>query len=1458
MRPMASCSLSGSFRASTTAWFLGSLCLLGYVGGVTAAEPVFRAGAAAANITPPLGDEIVGGFHPFPATHVHDELHARCLVLDDGSTRLAIVVCDLLGFHRSVGDEARRLIQQTTGIPAEHVLICATHTHSATTALGGGGLERYRAIQKPLAAYQTFVARRIADGVHRAANLLRPAEAAWGTIDIPEHLFNRRWFMRPGTMPENPFGSADDLVKMNPPSGSPNLDKPAGPTDPTLSFLLVREPDGPPIGLFATYSLHYVGGVGPGHISADYFGMACDELERLVGRQPQDPPFVAMLANGTSGDINNINFLEPRPARKPYEQMRLVAHDVAAKIQAAIAGLAFHRDVPLAAVYREPDIATRRPTEKELTWARATLAMPAAGAAKKTLSEIYAERVQALAEQPESLALPLQLLKIGPARVGTMPCEVFCEIGLDFRARCAGKPAFLVSLAHGYYGYLPTPRQLDFGGYETWPGTNRLERDASTKMLATLLEMAGERPAAPQPAEQSRRGLQVDPGLTVELVAAEPEVIDPVALAFDADGVLWVAEMGDYPTGPPDGGPPRSRIRRLEDRDGDGRYEQASVFAAGLSFCTGLHPWRDGLIVTRAGGIDHLRDTDGDGRADRREPWFTGFAEQNSQLRANHPRLGIDGLFAVANGLRGGTVLPADARWQAPTPAGIDIRGRDFRFDPRGGLCEAITGVGQFGLSFDDAGTRFICTNRNPCIQVMFEDRDLRRQPALALTTAVQDAAPAAERSRLHPLSRGWTTSNLHANQFSAACGVHIHRGDGLPAAYVGNAFVCEPTGNLVHRDRLALHGVAWQAVPNETGREFLASADEWFRPVALADGPDGCLYVADMHRAVIEHPEFMPPELAARPDLRAGDDRGRIYRIRSAGHRTGRSRPTLSNATSADLVAMLDHPNGWHRDTAARLLLERADPQSLPALADLALQGRSPAGRIRSLWLLERLGGLEPATLRAAARDADPQVRATAVMLAARFLPDDHRLAGQLLEAASDTDARVRFTAAVRLGDLPPRADDPATAALADLLRAAPDDRWLRAAVLSSSRGRGAALLAQLLDAATSEAASAIRESTAELAAVVGAATDEPATAVAEAITTAARSDSLAVPVLDGLCRGLERRRMALPDLTRAWPEPARAAVSRILAAAARVAGDAAAEPESRLLAVRLLRQAPADIAVPALLPLAANDADQPLRSAAIATVGRFDDPRIDDAMLADIQRQTPGVRRATLDACVARPTRAARLLDAIDRGDIAAAVLAPEHWHRLAQLTAGEIGSKVEQLRKANAPGDRQRVIDAYAAALEQPGDPVRGRAVFARVCAACHRVDGLGVNVGPDISDSRTKRPEQYLVDILDPNRAIDAGSFSCTVQLGDGRSLTGLIVTETGGSITLRQPEGGTVTLLRDEIDDLRTGSVSLMPVGLERLITVPQMADLIGFLKNWRYQSTTASAGPSPSAPPRSP
>ncbi len=459
--------------------------------GLLATEaPVFRAGAATSHITPALGGEIIGGFSPYPSTHIHDELHARCLVLDDGSTKLALVVCDLLGLHRTVSVKARELIEAETGIPAANVLISGTHTHSATSAISGP-VRQYTS-DLELTDYQQFVVRRIADGVRRAVNTLRPAEIAFGRVDVPEHVHIRRWFLKEGTMPPNPFGKIDK-VKMNPGAGNPDLVEPAGEPDPTVSFIAVREPAGRMISIYSAYSLHYVGGVSGADISADYFGYYSEALRRLVPGGGEYPAFVAMMANGTSGDANNINFRNPQPRKPPYVQMRYVAEDLATKVYGALAGVSWQRQAKLDARYRELAIAWRMIPGDLIAWAKETeaKALPIKeGGGNLPLA--YAGRVQRLAQASPQTKAPVQVLRIGEICIGTTPTETFAETGIEFRQRSPFPNSFMVELAHGYYGYMPTPRHFELGGYETWPGTNNLEPQASVKMMDALLEMAAE------------------------------------------------------------------------------------------------------------------------------------------------------------------------------------------------------------------------------------------------------------------------------------------------------------------------------------------------------------------------------------------------------------------------------------------------------------------------------------------------------------------------------------------------------------------------------------------------------------------------------------------------------------------------------------------------------------------------------------------------------------------------------------------------------------------------------------------------------------------------------------------------------------------------------------------------------------------------------------------------------
>ncbi len=471
--------------------FLKLICLTGIVLGTAQYSKlyaqVFKAGASISNITPELDKGIVGNFGtPPPATHIHDQLSARSLVLDDGARKLVFVICDNVSINREVFDAAKRALQAKTGIPADHILMSSTHTHSGTSAGGEGDKRREWRPHEPLDEYQQFLANRIVDGVRVALNNLEPARIGWGKGSVPQHVFNRRWKMKPGTPTKNPFGMSDQAV-MNPGIGNPNLLEPAGPTDPEVSFISVQSTSGRPIALLGNYSLHYVGGLPSDHISADYFAVFADRVQELLKADRQDTPFVGIMSNGTSGDVNNVNVKGSTQKLPHYQKMKTVAYDVAEEVIRVHKTIKHQDWVELKAMQTELTLKVRRPDDKLMQWANAVLAQPADAKPNHPLEKTYAQRTIQLHKWPESIPVIIQAFKIGDLGIAAIPFETFAETGLEIKAKSPFKSTFTIELANGGYGYLPTPEQHKMGGYETWLGTNRVETEASRKIVSELL-----------------------------------------------------------------------------------------------------------------------------------------------------------------------------------------------------------------------------------------------------------------------------------------------------------------------------------------------------------------------------------------------------------------------------------------------------------------------------------------------------------------------------------------------------------------------------------------------------------------------------------------------------------------------------------------------------------------------------------------------------------------------------------------------------------------------------------------------------------------------------------------------------------------------------------------------------------------------------------------------------------
>jgi len=787
----------------------------------------------------------------------------------------------------------------------------------------------------------------------------------------------------------------------------------------------------------------------------------------------------------------------------------------------------------------------------------------------------------------------------------------------------------------------------------------------------------------------------------------------------------------------------------------------------------------------------------------------------------------------VANGLRGGTVVSRMLKDQKP----INISGMDFRFDPRTGKAEAVSGNGQFGLCFDDWGNRFVCSNRNPVRHVVIEDRYLKANPDVTVPAVMHDVAAWGEQSRIFPISRAWTTSNLHAGQFTAACGVYIYRGDLLPAEFKGNAFTCDPTGNLIHREIMQPAGPTFTSKSAYEGKEFLASPDEWFRPVNMELGPDGALYIVDMYRCVIEHPDFVPDELKRRPDQRLGDDRGRIWRIvpKDADPTRQRGSVRLGASNNEDLLALLAHPNAWQRETAQRLVLERQRLAIAPRLRDMAKNSKEPQARARSLWLLAGLNSLEKHELIAAMDDQSTDVRRQSILLA-EMLPGDEEVKNGVMRCRDVNDAAVRFLANLvsRSVTLRNHSNDV-------------EDPWMRASIrLALDRQHAAWTFASLVGnrADSAPRSNGQLELIGELAEI----------GHAERIGTNATALTVARDVLLGFPRsevGLVALAGALRGSTKLAGDTGFSADdwSAIQAKLLTLANDRTLALDQRRSAVSLLAYVPNSTA--AIARLTARDQDQALRLAAVVALGRQSAIPEWLPLLGSFASDTPPVRRAIIDGLLARPERIKLLLDAVEAGKIKATELEPPQVKRLVEHRDAAIKERAAKLLASAVPADRAQALADYQPVLKMAGDAKRGQAIFEKNCSACHRIAGIGVNVTPDISDSRTKKLDQLLGDILQPNRAIDNNYLGYVVRLQDGTIATGILTTETATSITLKQQGGKEAVIARSEIDELRSSGQSLMPEGLERTIPPPDMADLLSFIKARRYPDGRTPLSPDP-------
>ncbi|MGE3779999.1 MAG: PVC-type heme-binding CxxCH protein [Pirellulaceae bacterium] len=949
----------------------------------------------------------------------------------------------------------------------------------------------------------------------------------------------------------------------------------------------------------------------------------------------------------------------------------------------------------------------------------------------------------------------------------------------------------------------------------------------------------------PTPPDQALQTLRVAQGFRVEQVAAEPLVADPVAVSIDENGRLYVVEMRGYSE---DDSERLSRIRVLDDANGDGIYDQSHVFVSALSWPTAVFCYDGGVFVADAPDVYFFRDTDGDNHADERRVVMTGFGKSNVQGLVNSFQWGLDNRIHAATSSSGAEVTMMS---QAEGARPLVLRGRDFTLDPRTMKLEAVSGGAQHGMSFNQWGDKFVCSNSDHIQHVVFEDRYVARNPYFPAPSPRRSIAadgPQAEVYRSSPVEP-WRIVRTRlrmqkivpgvvegggraAGYFTGATGVTIYRGNAWPSQLVGSAVVGDVGSNLAHRKLVEPSGVTFIARRMDERSEFVASTDIWFRPCQFANAPDGSLYLLDVYREVIEHPASLPPVIKKHLDLTSGRDRGRIYRIIPDNFQQPLP-PRLGSASTADLVALLAHANGWHRETAARLLYQRQDRQAIPLLVAQARASELPEGRLASLYALDGANALTPDVLLAALGDEHPRVREHAVRLSEQLAKETPALREKLYTMVDDSAPRVRFQLAFSLGELSgPRRHQ----LLADIVRRDGADPYVRVAVMSSLFEGAGEVLALLSADEPFRQSDAGRDWLRLLGAQIGKQQRPEDIAALLKVLRAIAADSVSVQTL---VRSLGAKTGSPLDrqVAAATGGQSDRVVQEMLASASNTALNADAKLNSRIESISLLRLGTLSDRRELFQNLLEPTQPSEVQAAALATLASFGDAEIAPIVIAAWPRLTPRLRSQASDVLSSRADWLRAMLAAAVDGSIPSADLDPTRLQLYMSHNEADIRALAEKLARQSQLSNRSEVLAEYRPVLNMPGDVARGKEVFTKICAACHQLGGMGYAIGPNLITMRNRGPEAVLTNVLAPNQEVNPQYVNYVVITSDGRQLTGMIAAETATSVTLKRAENQTDTVLRIDIEEMRATGASLMPEGLEKQIDKQAMADLLEFLKS---------------------
>lgn len=985
----------------------------------------------------------------------------------------------------------------------------------------------------------------------------------------------------------------------------------------------------------------------------------------------------------------------------------------------------------------------------------------------------------------------------------------------------------------------------------------------------------------PKSLEEVIRSIQALPGFEVELVAAEPLVQDPVAFAFDARGRLLVIEMLDYSEQDKES---LGRLRRLEDIDHDGKMDRSEILADKLSWPTALALVQDGVLVAAAPDLYWVSASKSGESSGLSKPelWATGFGRSNVQGLINSFRWGLDQRWHATTSSNGGEIkglLTMDA---------LSVRLQDIAIDTRSRTLGTIPGGGQHGMDFNAFGDKFVSSNSDHFQQVIawqypeWTSQVLSKPLTLRRSMALD--GPQAEVYRASPVEawRTWRTElrvtgkvpgiveggGRAAGYFTGATGVVIYDGDQWGELDFPTALVADVGSNLIHRKKLVRRGLWWYGERADEKTEFLRSSDIWFRPVQMGDGPDGCLYIADMTREVIEHPASLPPMIKGQLDLTSGRDKGRIWRVKAKDRPIRRSPPRLDELNSVELAMLTGHANGWHRETAARLLYERNDPSAIETLRQVAMTCELAEGRVQALACLGVFeNGLTEDVLRTALRDSHPRVQQQAFWQMGRkkiSYIDQPYLKAEFSRIAQEGSLESQFWFALYLGQL--------STAQPNLNSDKDYFDWVSALVVSqlnaSRRGEVAdwpeyvlavewclgqnslAIFANLFASPVED--SSVLEPWIE-SLLFSALRHHPTSEVLKSFSTAwascSQSDEKDQTVLaKWLIQALERKFSSATMWCRADADLAMQAwlTERMLPRVEAILVDSRGVLARDFLGWELLERLPVEQRGELLRRALAEQVEAKVQIVALKTLLANEASHY-DTVLMRLGEMGPEVYTVALEAMAGRELGAMRMLEAMEQKQLAAGTLPAEIWLTLERLPNEMLANRAKKLRAELLPTVAwEEVAVGYRKAWEEQPDLANGRVVFRKLCASCHRIEDEGIQIGPPLASVIEKSNEQLALSVFQPNAEVDPRYQMYQLVTDDGVVHTGLMESSLGDAVVIRNAKGELERFQRAEIEVLKASGKSLMPEGLLSQMKPGDFRDVLGFIRQFagRSQSPT--------------